>query len=271
MKGFLRDRVRRPDHGGAAEMPFLDHLEELRWRIVWSVGALIASTMVGLVIVFHFDVLRLLIIPIEPLLEGQKLNYLSPTDPIIVTFKLAVLIGFLLAFPVIAYQVWSFISPALNRKEKRAIVPAFYAGLVLFMVGVALGYFLALPLALDFMMGIQTESLQQNITIGPYSAFVMKLLFVFGMVFELPVILVALGAVGLTSTRFLRAKRRFAIAAFAIGASLLTPADMITTVALWIPLILLYEVSILLVAVIEKRRQRSLARDHDTDALPEAG
>jgi sec-independent protein translocase protein TatC len=264
MKGFLRDRAHRFRESREAEMPFLDHLEELRWRILWSVVALLIGTMIGLFLVFHFNVLRLLILPIEPLLEGQKLNYLSPTDPIIVTFKLAVVIGILLAFPVIAYQAWSFISPALQRQEKRAIVPAFYAGLVLFMVGVALGYFLALPMALEFMMGIQTESLQQNITIGPYSAFVMKLLFVFGLVFELPVILVALGAIGLVSSRLLKDKRRIAIAAFAIGASLLTPADMITTVSLWIPLILLYEISIVLVSVIERQRARGLASGAET-------
>jgi sec-independent protein translocase protein TatC len=257
MKGFLARTRPTSQAGVAGEMPFLDHLEELRWRVIYSSIALIVGIMIGLVVVIQFNVLQLLIRPIEPLLDGHQLHYLSPTDPLVVTFKLAVLLGFLLAFPVMVYQAWSFISPALHSHEKRAIVPAFYVGLLLFLAGVTLAYLFALPLALEFMMGFQTESLQQNITIGPYSALVIKILLVFGLIFELPVVLVVLGAVGLVTSAFLSRQRRIAIAAFAIGASLLTPADLLTTVFLFVPLIMLYEISILLVRVIERRRERA--------------
>jgi sec-independent protein translocase protein TatC len=260
MMGFLRNRARKVASAGAPqEMPFLDHLEELRWRVIWSVLALVIGTIIGLVVVMHFDVLQLLIRPIEPLLDGQKLYYLSPSDPIVVSFKLAFVLGFLLAFPVIVHQVWSFVSPALHPTEKRAIIPAFFIGFLLFMAGVAMAYFFVLPIALEFMMGFQAGSLQQNITIGPYASLVTKMLLAFGLVFELPVVLVVLGSVGLVKAKFLTDKRRHAIVAFAIGSSLITPADLISTIFMMVPLMFLYEVSIVLVKMIERRRARELS------------
>jgi sec-independent protein translocase protein TatC len=259
MMGFLRARAREVA-GGSAEMPFLDHLEELRWRIIWSLGALLAATIVGFVIVTQLNVLQLIIRPIEPLLEGSKLYYLSPSDPFFVTLKLAVILGFLLAFPIVVYQFWSFLAPALHRHEKRVIIPAFFVGFLLFIVGVVFAYLLALPLTLKFFMGFQTEALQQNITIGHYGSLVIKILLAFGFAFELPVLLVVLGSVGLVTSRFLVEKRRHAIVAIAIGASLVTPGDTLTlTIFMMVPLMLLYEISIGLVRFIERRRARALA------------
>src|SRR3712207_4135104 len=116
----------------SGEMPFLDHLEELRWRLLWSLLALVVCAIVGFVLVTRLDVLGLLIKPIEPFLGGTKLKYLSPTDPFFITLRLAILVGGLLASPVIIYQIWSFLAPALLPSEKRVIVPALYLGLVLF-------------------------------------------------------------------------------------------------------------------------------------------
>jgi sec-independent protein translocase protein TatC len=268
MLGFLRNRARQVfSRGSAGEMPFLDHLEELRWRVIWSAAALAVGTIIGLVVVMHFEVLQLLIRPIEPLLEGEKLHYLSPSDPIIISFKLAFIFGFMLALPVIVYQIWSFVAPALHPHEKRAIVPAFFVGFLLFMAGVAMAYFFVLPIALEFMMGFQTGSLQQNITVGPYASLVTKMLLAFGLVFELPVVIVVLGSVGLVRARFLTDKRRHAIVAFAIGASLITPADLISTIFMMIPLIVLYEISIVLVKVMERRRARELAAESAESAV----
>jgi len=267
MMGFLRQRARKTGSATvSAEMPFLDHLEELRWRVIWSATALAVGTVIGLIVVMHFDVLQLLIRPIEPMLDGNKLHYLSPSDPIIVSFKLAVVLGILLAMPVIVHQVWVFVSPALHPHERRAIVPAFFVGFLLFMAGVAMAYFFVLPIALEFMMGFQADSLQQNITVGPYASLVTKMLLAFGLVFELPVVLVVLGAVGLVKARFLAEKRRHAIVAFAIGASLITPADLISTIFMMMPLMILYEVSIVLVKLIEKRRARSIAAAEAVEA-----
>lgn len=239
------------------EMPFLDHLEELRWRILWSLLALFLCTVLGFLLVHYLGVLDILIRPIRPLLdEGNRLKYFSPTDPFFITLKLAVMVGVILAFPVIVYQVWGFLSPALERHERRVIIPAMYMGLVLFALGVAMAYFLALPLSLVFLMGFQTEFLEQSIEVGRYLGFVTRLLVAFGVVFELPVVVMILTALGLVTPTFLRSKRRHAIVAITVLASLLSPGDVITvTVLMMAPLILLYEFSIVLSAAIYRRRQ----------------
>lgn len=248
---FLR-RARSSD-----EMPFLDHLEEMRWRILWSLLALLVAAGVGFGLVTRFDVLGLLIEPVQPFIENEKLKYLSPADPFFVTLKLGLTVGVLLAAPILIYHIWAFVSPALKRDEKRAIVPALYLGLVLFAVGVALAYFAALPVTLNFMMGFQVDSLEQNIVIGAYLAFVVRLLMAFGLVFELPVVMLVLGVLGIVSSEMLASKRRYAIVAATIVASLITPGDVIVlTLFLMIPLLLLYELSIGLVKLVERRRAR---------------
>jgi sec-independent protein translocase protein TatC len=239
-------------------MPFLDHLEELRWRILYSMITLIVGAIIGFLIVTEFDVLGLLIAPIRPYLgEDQRLAYLSPAEPFFITLKLALLVGVLLGAPVIIHQIWAFVSPALEREERRAIVPSFYLGLVLFAIGVALAYFAALPVTLKFFASFQTDSLQQNITVGPYLSLVVRMLMAFGLVFELPVVVLVLSALGIVDPAMLRAKRRYAIVIITIVASVITPGDVVLlTLFLMIPLILLYELSITLSGVMERRRVR---------------
>ncbi len=238
------------------DMPFLDHLEELRWRLLWSVVAIVVFTIIGFVVVNQFGVLGILVAPIEPLLDGSKLKFLSPTEPFFITLKLALLVGLLLASPIIGYQTWAFLAPALRPSEKRAIVPTLCFGLVLFAVGVSMAYFIALPVTLRFTMGFQTESLEQSIVIGEYLSVVIRLLFAFGIVFEMPVVILAFTAVGLVTPEFLAAKRRHAIALITIVSALITPGDVITiTVLMMIPLILLYELSITLSKVVVRRRR----------------
>ncbi|MFO7261002.1 MAG: twin-arginine translocase subunit TatC [bacterium] len=237
------------------EMPFLDHLEELRWRILWSLIALAIGAVIGFVLVVRFDVLGLLVAPIEPLLNGTQLKYLSPTDPFFLTLKLGVGVGVLLASPIVVQQIWAFVSPALLPHERRAIVPALYLGLVLFLGGVALAYFVVLPITLEFMMGFQAQSLEQNITVGHYLSFVVRVLLAFGLVFELPVVMLVLAAIGLVDSRMLASKRRYAVVASVILASVITPGDFVVlTIFMMIPLLLLYELSIGLAKLVERRR-----------------
>ena len=252
-----------------AEMPFLDHLEELRWRILWSLLALALATGLAFYAVMRFDVIGLLKRPIDPYLadHGGKLIFLGITDPFFVPFQVALALGLVAASPIILYHLWTFLSPALLPKEKRAIVPALYLGLVLFAAGVALAYFVALPFTLRFMMNLQTESLEPYVTAGAYFSFVVKLLMGFGAIFEIPVVVLILSAIGLVSSRFLASKRRYAFAAMAILAALLTPGDALTaTLVLMGPLILLYELSIFLARLVERARVRSAG----SEAIPEA-
>lgn len=251
----------------AAEMPFLDHLEELRWRILWSVLAIIVGSIAGWFIVTRFKVLELLILPINPYLDGSKLAYLSPGDPFFITLKLALTVGLLLAFPIIVGQIWSFIAPALHPREKRAIVPALYMGLLLFIAGVALAYFLVMPMTLKFFYTFQQGTLEAQIVAGPYLALIVKVLLAFGVVFELPVVVLVLSALGLVSSKFLASKRRFAVAGSAILGALLSPGDAIAvTVFMMVPLLVLYEFSIALARFVERRREKALMRESLAEA-----
>jgi sec-independent protein translocase protein TatC len=244
----------------AAEMPFLDHLEELRWRLLWSLLAVTVATVIGFLLVTQFDVLSLLIAPIVPFLDGSKLKYLSPTDPFFITLKLALLVGLLLASPIVVYQIWAFLSPALLPSEKRAIVPSLYFGLALFMTGVAMAYYIALPVTLQFTMGFQTESLEQSIVISEYLSVVIRLLLAFGIVFELPVVILALSAMGLVTPELLAERRRHAIAGITILSAVITPGDVVTiTILMMVPLILLYELSITLSKLVVRRRRIATA------------
>jgi sec-independent protein translocase protein TatC len=236
-------------------MPFLDHLEELRWRILWSLIALILSTLIGFYLVVHFDILGILEAPIRPFLNGSKLKYLSPTVPFVISLKLALVVGLLFASPVVGYQTWAFFAPALRPEEKRTILPTLTFGLLLFLAGVAMAYYVALPVTLEFTMGFQTESLEQAIVIDQYLSFVIRLLFAFGLVFEMPIVILAFTAIGLVTPEFLAAKRRHAIAVITVVASVITPGDVVTiTVLMMIPLIILYEVSIILSKIVVRRR-----------------
>jgi len=244
----------------AGEMPFLDHLEELRWRLIWSLLAVIVCAVAGFFLVTRLDVLGLLVAPIKPFLHGSKLKYLSPTEPFFITLKLAISVGLVLASPIVIYQIWAFLSPALMPAEKRYIVPALYLGLVLFAAGVAMSYEIVLPMTLSFTMGFQTESLEQSIVIGEYLSFVTRLLLAFGGVFELPVVILILSAMGLVTPEFLASKRRHAIVIITVLASVLTPGDVITlTLMMMVPLILLYEFSIFLSRLVRRRKAAAAA------------
>jgi sec-independent protein translocase protein TatC len=252
------------------EMPFLDHLEELRWRILWGLVAIVVGSIVGFILVLKFGVLDLLINPFyEVMGEEERLVFLAPTEPFFLILRVGILGGIVLVSPIIIYQIWAFLSPALERHEKRAIIPALYLGVVLFAAGVWMSYTLALPVTLQFLLFFGEGYFDQMLQAGPYLGFVTKLLLAFGVLFELPVVIMILSALGLVTPAFLRAKRRHAIVIITVLASFLSPGDVVTVTAMMmLPLILLYEFSILLSVVITRRRQKT--RDIGGDP-PEGG
>jgi len=237
----------------AAEMPFLDHLEELRRRIIWALLALAICAVLGFFVVTELDVIGILERPFQSVMPGQNLLFTSPTTPVVVTFKLAFVVGFILALPVIAFQAWSFFSPALYEHEKRLVIPAIAVGFLLFLAGIAMAYFFVLPLGLNFLLGFQAESLEPIITIDEYLKFATRLILAFGIIFEMPVVLVLLGLLGIVTPEGLRKYRRHAVVVLAISAALLTPADIGTMFMLFTPMILLYEMSIWLVRIVVRR------------------
>ena len=254
-------------------MPFLDHLEELRWRILWSLLAVVVGTLIGLALVFNYPVLELLVAPVRDARGDPNLRliYLSPAAPFFVTLKLGIYCGLILALPIIVYHVWAFLSPALEKREKRAIIPALYLGLLLFLAGAALAYFVALPVTLAFFQALETDALQGTLEINETIGFVVKLLLAFGAVFELPVVIMALSVMGLVTPAFLRSKRRHAIVLITILASFLTPGDIITlTIMMMVPLVLLYELGIVLSVGIYRGKKKR-AEEYDAGLQPPPG
>jgi sec-independent protein translocase protein TatC len=240
-----------------AEMPFLDHLEELRWRIIWALGALILGLIAGFFIVVKGQLIRLLQAPIAPYLTG-KLIFTSPADPFSITLSVSLMVGIVIASPVIVYQVWAFLSPALHRHEKKVVIPVIIGAVLLFMAGVALAWFWVIPMMLKFLMTFQTESLQGMITASGYFSFVTSLLLTFGAAFELPVLILALAALGLVTPEFLSRFRPYALVLTFVVSAFVTPGDiLLASFALTAPLYLLYELSVILTSLIFRKRRRA--------------
>jgi sec-independent protein translocase protein TatC len=243
-------------------MPFLDHLEELRWRILWSLLALAIGFAVGLLLVLRYDFIAVIERPILPYLQGQKLVYTHPGEPFNIAMSVSFAVGAVLATPVVLYQLWSFLSPALYQHEKRVVIPVLFGATLLFLCGVSISFFLLLPFTLDFLLGFQTASLTPMITAGNYFGFATGMSLALGAVFELPILIVALTAFGIVTPRTLVKFRRHAFAACFLTAAIITPGDVLSaTFVLLGPLYGLYELSILLSYFVDRRRTRRLAEE----------
>ena len=254
-----------------SDMPFLDHLEELRSRLLKSVVAVGICVAIGFMLVMKFNFINLLEQPILPYLQGRKLIFTHPGDSFSIVMQVSFGIGFALAAPVLLYQLWGFLSPALYKHEKKVVIPLLFSATCLFMMGAALAYFLVLPFALKFLMEFQTAALEPMITARDYFDFATSLALSMGVVFELPILLVGLTALGIITPIQLRAFRRHAMVASLVIAAIITPGDLLTTtVMLMVPLYGLYEVSILASSVVYLRKERrriALERESDVEAL----
>ena len=222
-------------------MSFVDHLEELRWRLFKA----ILSVVIMALIAFYFsdELFKLLIIP----LGDVKLHVTEVTGSFYAYLKVSFFAGIFGALPVVFYQLWMFISPGLYKQEKKVVIPLVTISSLLFLIGAAFCYFVVLPLALKFLIGFSGDILNPIITVGSYISFTGLLLIAFGFAFELPIVAYFLGRVGLISSSFLAKGRRYAIVAILILGAVITPPDIFTQVLLAIPIYLLYEISIILV------------------------
>jgi Tat protein translocase TatC len=226
-------------------MPFLEHLEELRVRLTRIVIVLIAGFGVGYWVVQRFQVVTLLKEPITPFLTATngKLVIQSPTESVMIVLKLALIVGLILTSPVILYQIWAFLSPALYAKEKRTVLPAVFVGLLLFISGSLFAFFVLLPQALPILFSFQSEGLENLITFSEYFSFVTQLVLAMGLAFELPLVIIMLTALGVTTPRSLNSFRRYAIVLAAIAGAVLSPGtDILSMLMMTVPILLLYEV-----------------------------
>jgi Tat protein translocase TatC len=243
-------------------MPFLDHLEELRWRILRSLAAIVVGFGLGLWLVQHFQLVNLLKQPIAPYLTGAggKLIVTSPTEPVMIVFKLGFGVGLVLASPVILWQLWAFLAPGLYAREKRALVPALFVGLGLFLVGAAVSYVFLVPQALKVLFSFQTEAIAPYITYDAYFDFVLQVVLALGLSFELPLVIVILAWLDVIGPAELARFRRFAIVGACVAGALLSPGtDLISMIMMTIPLVLLYEVGYAGAVIIQRRRRKAAA------------
>jgi sec-independent protein translocase protein TatC len=184
--------------------------------------------------------------------------YTHPGDTFSTILQMSIVVGIVVALPVIGYNVWAFLSPALYRHERKVVIPVLLAATLLFVAGVALAYFLVLPLTLKFLFGLEAQSLTPMITVSEYFGFVTSMCLAFGGVFEVPIVIVGLSALGIVSPQTLGKFRRYAVVIAYGGAAIITPGDLLTTtIALAIPLYLLYELSVAVSYLIyRKKKQR---------------
>lgn len=253
-------------------MPFLDHLEELRYRLLWSLGALVFCMGIAFTLVLSYDVIGILSKPIVPYLPTGKLMVTHPADPFTISLKIAFVLGLIFALPVLGYHFWAFLSPALHKHEKRIAVPVLVGATVLFLVGVYLAILWVLPASFDVLFRIQSEALENMITAKEYFSFAMAMCLACGAAFQLPIVVSALTALGLVTPATLGKYRRHAIVGSLLAAALITPGDLILmTGMLGVPLYGLYEVSIVLSHIIYRRRLKRQRQEEEKIANERAG
>jgi sec-independent protein translocase protein TatC len=242
-------------------MPLLDHLMELRTRLMWSMGAMLITFF----ICYHFSgaIYSFLAEPLAKILEqrggDRRMIFTSLTEGFFTYLKVAFFGAAFLSFPVIASQLWLFIAPGLYRSEKRALLPFLLATPVLFVMGAALAYYFVFPFAWAFFLSFETPTggggvpIQLEARVGEYLDLVMKLIFAFGIAFQLPVALSLMAKVGIVTSASLKRYRRYAYVGMFIIAAVLAPPDVITQCGLAVPLIGLYEISIIAARLVEPK------------------
>ena len=249
-------------------MPLIDHLIELRRRLFHSLIALLAAFLVC----FYFanPIFDFLVEPLAALWEGEeerRLIYTALHEKFFTNIKVAFFSALFFSFPLVASQVWMFVAPGLYRNEKMAFLPFLVATPVLFLMGAAMVYYIVMPVAWQFFASFQQFGAEGALPIellpkvGEYLSLVMRLVFAFGISFELPVLITLLARVGLATSDGLKSKRRYAVVLAFVAAAILTPPDPLSQIGLAVPIIVLYEISILCARMVEKKREEEAARE----------
>jgi len=237
------------------KLPFTSHLEELRKRLITC----FIAVGVGFVVSFGFKE-RLFNILVHPLIkvmkDGETLIYTGLPEAFFTYLKVAFLTGLIVASPIILYQFWMFVAPGLYKTERRMMAPVVLLSSLFFIGGALFGYFVVFPWGFKFFLGFATDTIRPLPSMREYFGFSAKLLLAFGLVFELPIVLTFLAKLGIVSVEFLKKNRKYAILIFFAGAAILTPPDVITQIMMALPLMALYEISIIGAKLFGKKKPK---------------
>ncbi len=261
------------DTADGHKMPLLDHLVELRSRLLKSVIALLLAFLVCFF--FAEPIYAFLTEPLAAILrerrEDPRMIFTALTEVFFTYVKVAFFAGAFISCPISLTQLWLFVAPGLYKKEQKALAPFLIATPVLFFVGGALVYYVIFPLAARFLVGFEVLGGEGDLDIvleakvSEYLSLIMKLIFAFGLCFQLPVIMTLLARVGLATSAGMAAKRKYAVVAVFVVAAVLTPPDPVSQISLARPIILLYEISIYMAKLVERKRARDEAAEEDVD------
>ena len=247
------------------KIPFTEHLEELRKRLITC----FIAVGVGFLITYGFKE-KLFYVLTRPLVavmkEGDNLIFTGLPEAFFTYLKVSLLAGIMLASPVILYQFWMFVAPGLYQKERRILLPIVFLSSLFFIGGALFGYFIVFPFGFDFFLSFATETIRPMPSMKEYLGFSAKLLLAFGLVFELPLVITFLAKLGVVSVEFLKKNRKYAILVFFTGSAFITPPDVVTQVMMALPLMILYEISIVGARVFGKKQDSTTEGNEKPDS-----
>jgi len=234
------------------KLPLTSHLQELRKRLILSFIAI----GIGFALCYAFadSIFNILAAPLMKMMPaGGSLIFTSVAEAFFTYMKIAFIAGLILTSPFVLYQIWAFVAPGLYQKEKKYVIPFVLGGSLFFALGVLFGYYVAIPISFKFLLGYATDFIKPMPSMKEYLSFSIKFLLAFGLVFEFPVVLVLLARIGVVDAKMLARQRKYAILLIFIFAAVMTPPDVISQVLMALPLIGLYELSILLSKIFGKK------------------